>query len=160
MRKYLNERHRKAAMAEARRQKLAGDGVYLYQNMSRATLVLGKPCSDGRTHIGPMARFEGDSFFKSIKECVCLATLQDPAAKAQAEPEIQAPEEPITESVMAEEKLITEVPPTVTHEGKVEYVQAQPGEEPINESQPQGKGKKKKDVLLSEAPVDSIRIMR
>lgn len=158
MRKYLNEKQRKAAMQDQRRAKLAGEGLYLFQNMTRATLVLGKPCRDGRTHIEPMARFEGDSFFKNLKECVCLATLQDPNQAAA-----EAAEKTLTEATqMAEQKLITEQPPTVTKDGKVEYVQEPAGQQPVNESNPAEKPAKgkKKDILLSEAPTDSIRIMR
>ena len=165
MRKFLNQRQKNAAQAETRRAKIAGEGLYLFQNMTRATVILGKPCKDGRTQIEPMARFEGDSFFKNLKECVCLATLVDP--NQAVEEEACEPEHTIMEATqnMAEQKLITEQPPTVTKDGKVEYVQQPDDQQQYNESQPTpattpAPRGKRKDVLLSESPTGSVRVMR
>lgn len=160
MRKYLNQQEKKKAEAEAMRKKASGTGVFLYQNMSRAAQVLPRPSLDGQKHIPPMGRFTGDSYFKTIKECVVLADLSPATEVAEEANAVNEGTQEFKELNMPNDKLITEVPPSYTDAGQVEYVEASPEEEPLNESKPtKGKKPKKKDILLSEDGIEDARIM-
>lgn len=124
-------------MRERREAAMKGSGLFLYQNISRADVILSKPTKSGRLKVGPQEKFLGDSYFKNIRELACLYEIK---------------EEPL-----AEEKLITETPPIVTPEGTVEYVVADPKQKPLNEDKP---ADAPADVLLNEQPGGAIRVMR
>jgi len=124
-------------MRERREAALKGHGLFLYQNISNADMLLPKPTKAGRLKVGPHEKFLGDSYFKNIRELACLQEIK--------------------ETVVAEEKLITETPPTVTPQGTVEFVVADPKAKPLNEDKP---ADGQSDVLLSEAPAGAIRVMR
>ena len=136
----LTRKQRRERMLQKRNAQMSGEGVYIFQNITGADLMLPRPTKSGRKMVGPREKFIGDSYYKTLKEVACLQEVQ-PA--------------------MSEQKLITEVPPQFTHEGKVEYVQQgqQPDLKPLTEDE-----KKKKEeqpsVLLTESPLDGIRIMR
>jgi len=134
----MTRQQKREKMIQKRAAATYGDGLYIYQNITGADLMLSRPTKAGRRTVGPREKFIGDSYYKNMKEVVCLQ-------------EVQAP--------MQEQKLITEVPPLVTHDGQVEYVQTQPEDKPLTEEDKQRQAKNP-DVLLTEAPLDGIRIMR
>ena len=137
----LTRKQKRERMLQKREAHMAGDGVYIYQNITGADLMLPRPTKSGRRTVGPREKFIGDSYYKTMKEVACLQ-------------EVQAPMQP-----QQEQQLLTEVPPTVTHDGKVEYVQKQPEQKPLTEDEKK-KLEKQQDVLLTESPLDGIRIMR
>lgn len=120
-----------------------GDGLYLFQNLTNSDYFLPRPTKAGRKMVGPRQKFIGDSYYKKLKDIVCLQEIEKP---------------------MSEQKLLTEVPPTVTTQGQVEYVQADPELKPLNEEE-EGVKEEPKEILLNEAPVgvvkvEGVRIMR
>lgn len=125
-------------MLQKRAAHMIREGLYIFQNITGADLMLPRPTTAGRTRVGPREKFIGDSYYKTMREVVCLQ-------------EVQAP--------MQEQKLITEQPPIVTSEGKVEFVQQQPEQKPLTEDEKK-KQDKQPEVLLNESPLDGIRIMR
>jgi hypothetical protein len=139
----LTRKQKRERMLQKRDAHMAGDGLYIFQNITGADLMLPRPTKAGRRTVGPREKFIGDSYYKQMKEVVCLQ-------------EVQAP----METANQEQKLLTEVPPTVTHEGKVEYVQKQPGQKPLTEDKKKDNKNEQEDVLLTESPLEGIRIMR
>lgn len=120
-----------------------GDGMYIFQNITNSDLFLARPTKAGRRMIGPRQKFIGDSYYKNTKDIICLQEVEKP---------------------MSEQKqvLLTEVPPTVTTQGTVEYIQNNPELKPLNEELEE---EKTKEILLNESPVaavkvDGVRIMR
>ncbi len=121
---------------ELLRQRLAGDGKrYKYKNNTHSDLGLPKPAEDGRTAVGPEGEFIGDGYFLCMVP-QCLLIVEDLNMKN-------------------ENKLITEQPPVVTNEGRVEYVQQQTKQQKLNENKPG----KQQDVLLNEDPVGGVVIL-
>ncbi len=115
------------------RQRLASDGRrFKYRNNTPGDLGLPKPAEDGRTAVGPEGEFIGDGYFLCMVP-QCLIVVEDLNMKNN------------------ENKLITEQPPVVTNEGRVEYVQQQK-QQKLNE----GKPGKQQDVLLTEDPVGGV----
>lgn len=121
---------------------MAGDGLYIYQNITGADLLLPRPTKAGRLSVGPREKFVGDSYYKMMREVICLQEVQAPMSQTPPE-----------------EQLLTEVPPIVTHEGKVEYVKQPVKATPINEEEKKMQ-QPQPDVLLTETPLEGIRIMR
>lgn len=114
-------------------QRLATDGRrFKYRNNTSADLGLPKPAEDGRTAVAPEGEFIGDGYFLCMVP-QCLIVVEDLNMKNN------------------ENKLITEQPPVVTNEGRVEYVQQQK-QQKLNE----GKPGKQQDVLLTEDPVGGV----
>jgi hypothetical protein len=91
--------HRQQELAK----RLAGDGKrYKYRNNTVGDLSLPKPAEDGSTSIRPDKEFIGDgSFLVMVPQ---LLTIVEDLNMKKAE----------------ENKLMTEQPPVVTNEGKVE----------------------------------------
>jgi hypothetical protein len=121
---------------------MSGTGSYLYQNITGADLILPRATKEGKRFVGPREQFIGDSYFKNIKELVCLKEIQE-----------MSTEQP------QENKLILDQPETYTDDGMVEFVEKKaPNQKPLNEN----KGKKKdegKKTLLTEQPVGSVRLI-
>jgi hypothetical protein len=123
-----------------------GEGLYLYENNSDATLTLPRPTKSGLREVGPRGQFQGDNYYMQMMrrgEVRLIKTLQAP----QPVVEQQEPKE----QIMNEEKLILDQPDTVTEKGKVEHVVD--GQTPVQKLQEQG-GDEQPDVLLNEGPVD------
>jgi len=127
--KYERMEHRRVILEN----RLKGTGKYLYQNNTSGDLELPKVTESGRKTVRHKEKFIGDSYFMYMvpRELILLENLEP----------------------MPTNKLITEQPPTVTHQGKVEYVQ--PEQTKLNENGPDGKNP---DVLLTEDPVGGIVI--
>lgn len=113
---------------------MKGEGMYIFQNNTNGDLYLPRVTNSGRRLVRKGEQFLGDSYY--------FAMLRSNELKL------------IKEVVQPEQKLLTEQPPTVTNTGPVEYVQNQ-GQNQINET-----GKDQPDVLLTETPVDGIKIIR
>lgn len=141
----LTRKQKRERMLQKRDNQMQGEGLFIYQNITGADLMLPRPTKAGRKTVGPREKFIGDSYYKTMKEVVCIQTIQEIESNMPTQ---------------QEQKLITEVPPTVTHEGKVEFVQTQPGVKPLNEDTKKKQGVPEGEVLLTESPLDGIRIMR
>jgi hypothetical protein len=112
-----------------------GEGLYIYQNITNSELRLPRPTRSGRLSVGPREKFMGDSYYKSLKDVICLQEIESPMSQ---QPQI----------------LLNEVPPTVTTQGTIEVVVAGPAK-PLNEQEGQ-----QPEVLLTEAPLEGVRILR
>lgn len=131
----LTRMNRYAHRQELLEKKLAGDGKrFKYRNNTPGDLGLPKPAEDGRTGVSKGGEFIGDGYFLSMVP-QCLVIVED--------------------LNMKENKLITEQPPVVTNEGKVEYVQQQQKKQKFNENKPN----KQEDTLLTEDPVGGVVIL-
>lgn len=131
----LTRMNRYAHRQELLEKKMAGDGKrFKYKNNTPGDLGLPKPTEDGRTAVKEGGEFIGDGYFLSMVP-QCLVIVED--------------------LNMKETKLITEQPPTVTTEGKVEYVQQQQKKQKFNENKPNTQ----QDMLLTEDPVGGVVIL-
>lgn len=100
----------------------SGDNKHIFQNNTKAELMLPKPTSNGKKLISPNEQFIGDeSYFQLVKTNELRYIGQT-------------------------EKLLTEQPPLITKDGKVEHHVNKP--QHITE-----------DVLLTEQPVGGISII-
>jgi hypothetical protein len=125
----LTRLQRFAHRQEQLEKRLASDGRRIkYRNNTPGDLGLPKPAEDGRTAVGPEGEFIGDGYFLCMVP-QCLIIVEDLNMKN-------------------ENKLITEQPPVVTNEGRVEYVQQQKNQK-LNENKPNSQH----DILLNEDPV-------
>jgi hypothetical protein len=115
---------------------LKGEGMYVFENNTKGDLYLPRPTQAGRRLVPKGAQFIGDNYYFAMLRTNELKLIK----------ELQSPEQ---------EKLLTEQPPTVTHQGTVEHVQQNP-QVNIHEQH----GGVKQDVLLTESPVDGIKIIR
>ena len=126
---------------EQQQTRLSGTGRYVFQNNTPGDLGLPKPAEDGRTAVPPKtksaegSKFIGDSYFLAMVPQT-LILVEDLNVKTQPD------------------KLLTEVPPTVTGSGKVEYV-LEKKDQKLNESKPG----KQPDTLLTEDPTGGIVIL-
>ena len=116
--------------------RLSGNGRYKFQNRTNGSLDLPKPAEDGRVTIVKDGNFIGDSYFLTLV------------------PEMLTIVEDLSMSKTQENKLMTEQPPLVTREGKVEFVQ-QTKQQTLTESKP-GKAP---DLLLTEDPAGGIVVL-
>lgn len=140
----ITRKQKRERMLQKRETQMHGDGLYIFQNITGADLMLPRPTKSGRRTVGPREKFMGDSYYKTMKDVICLQEVQS---------EMPTPNQ-------SEQKLLTEVPPIVTHEGKVEYVQAQPNVKPLNENEKKKQQVAPSEVLLTEQPLEGVRIMR
>jgi hypothetical protein len=135
-----------------------GKGLFVFRNKSNeATLSLPKVAADGKTRmVGPAnpkvpgsGEWEGDSYFMQLvpREAILVRVIKAPGEE----------EEQMNEN----EKLILDQPEMVTAEGTVEQVveSAPDTDQPINETPEEGIEKSKKDVLLTEDPLDGVTII-
>lgn len=119
-----------------------GEGLYVFRNKTKGDLKLAKPASDGRKTIPSGETWEGDNYFMNLipKEASLVKTVMTPQQEREKN---------------MSEKLILDQPDTVTKEGKVEHVIVDTmrtiNETPENEP--------KKDVLLTEDPMDGVQIL-
>jgi hypothetical protein len=108
--------------------------MFMFKNFNREEITLPEPNRDGQKIIASNGEFVGDSrFFPLLK-----------SGKLKLVKEVELP--------MSENKLITEQPPTVTHQGQVEYVVDSGAK--INESKKKGQGKE-----LKEDALDGVKLL-
>lgn len=96
---------------------------FIFQNRTIEDLTLPFPTKEGSSIIPPLGQFVGGECYFELLRTGKLKLIKEV-------------------SNMAEEKLLTEIPPTVTHNGQVEYVKTD--EEQLNED----KKKKKNEHTL------------
>lgn len=115
---------------------MSGEGMYLYENNLKGDLFLPRPTQSGRRLVRKGEQFIGDSYYFGMLRTNELKLIK----------EIQSPEQT---------RLLTEQPPTVTNAGTVEYVQTPPAT-----NLTEGGANKQQEILLTETPVDGIKILR
>ena len=132
---------------EVQQQQLAnamhGEGLYLFENNTKADLGLPRPTRSGIRSVGPGKQFQGDSYYMQMVRqghLRLISVLQTPEQ-----------ERALHEAAMNEEKLILDQPDTINEHGKVEHVVNKPGQvRQLDEAGHQ----ELPDVLLNEGPVD------
>jgi hypothetical protein len=103
--------------------------MFMFKNFNLNEVRLPEPNRDGMTIIAPNGEFIGDSRFFPMLRSGHLKLIK----------EVDIP--------MQENKLITEQPPTVTHQGQVEYV-VDNGEQQLTETKKKRQGKELKEDAL------------
>lgn len=136
-------KYEKKEMQAARLEKaMHGEGLFLYENNTDATLTLPRPTKSGVRTVGPRKQFQGDSYYKQMMPQFLrlIKTLQTPEQ-----------ERAMQERAMNEEKLILDQPDTITTKGKVEHVVDQDAPvQRLNEAD----SEEQPEVLLNEGPID------
>jgi hypothetical protein len=135
----FNKYEKREEQAKAVAQAMHGEGLYLYENNTDATLTLPRPTKSGVRVVGARKQFQGDNYYMSMVPIYLryIKELQSPQQERQA---------------MNEQKLILDQPDTITHKGKVEHVvDKQSPSQKLNEQGGDDQG----DILLNEGPVDN-----
>ena len=118
---------------------MSGAGRYLFKNNTSGELELPKmPLESNNRKIGKNQEFIGDSYFLQMLKTNDLKLIRI-----------------IEDKDVNMDKLITEQPPVVTEDGKVEFVVNDPKKKKLNEEKD---GQPKKNVLLTEDPMGGIVI--
>lgn len=135
----FNRYEKKDIRREFIKSSLAGVGIYLYENASKAgELTLPRPTASGMRKIGPGQQFQGDDYYMMLVKSGDLRLIK----VIQQFSEEEAP---------VAEKLILDQPETITEKGKIEHVvEKAVASKPLNEAgnQPQP------EVLLVESPAE------
>jgi hypothetical protein len=154
----LNRYQRREVNAEKLKNNMGGTGVYIYENNTDGDLKLPKPTDSGLRMIGPRKRFQGDSYFMTwVGSPMNLLRLVEEVVPKKTYQEIQQEKQELLNEVNMNDKLILDQPDTITNNGKIERVVAQPNQIPLNDvTDPE---QKKPDVLLTEGPLDGIEII-
>ena len=145
----FNKYERKEVQQQHLAAALHGEGLYLFENNTKADLGLPRPTRSGIRSVGPKQQFQGDNYYMQMVKAGHLRlikVLQTPEQERAAE---------LNEATMQEQKLILDQPDTITEQGKVEHVVPKTPVRPMNEAgnQPQP------DVLLNESPDDGFVIV-
>lgn len=157
----MNRFERTQNFNEKKAAALAGTGVFVYVNNSRADIMLEKKTNEGFKTVVPGQQFRGDSFFKKmLGRGLALVRDETPVAPVPVVETIK--ETPKNEGKVMEEKLILDQPETVTTQGKVEQVvKTSCGckcQKKLNEVQPT-EPCKVDDALISEDPLAGVEII-
>jgi hypothetical protein len=128
------------------REAFHGEGLYVFENNTKADLFLPKPLASGKKVVAPGEQFQGDSYYNSLigRGLRLIRAVVEPVKE---------------ESTMSEEqKLILNQPDRITHQGQVEQVVKKPKKsKPLNEGNPHKE--KPKDVLINEDPLSGVEII-
>lgn len=129
----MNSERQSAREAQKAKLNQKGEGLYIFENNTKGDLFLPRPTHTGRRFIPKGQQFLGDNYYFSMipRELKLIKEVSPP-----------------------QEKLITEQPPTVTNTGPVEYVKSPLPD--LNEENGTGQV----DVLLTESPLDGIKVMK
>lgn len=138
--KYEKKEIRQQVLANA----LHGEGLYLFENNTKADLGLPRPTKSGIRSVGPKQQFQGDNYYMQMVKQGHLRLIKV----------LQTPEQEramLNEVTMQEQKLILDQPDTINEHGKVEHV--------VNKNVPhqqfdESGSQKQPDVLLNEGPVN------
>lgn len=131
-----------------------GYGIYIFENITNADLLLPKPTLGGQKMIPPKTKFRGDSFFMTLVKTRSLRLVEI----IQAEEIVKNQNESINSlGDNMQNKLLLDQPDTVTNNGKIEHVQVETC--PTNNCKINEEEEQKKNVLLVEDPVGSIEII-
>lgn len=163
----LSRYERREMHAEKLKNDMAGTGVYIYENNTDGDLKLPKATDSGVRQLAPKGkpgcRFQGDSYFLNwVGSPMNLLRLIEVVVPKMTFAELQAhkakQELLLEEEAMANEKqLLLDQPDCITHQGKVERVVVEPGQQAINDNV--DPNQKKPDVLLTEDPLDGVEII-
>ena len=140
----FNKYEKKEVQHQMLANALAGEGLYLFENNTKADLSLPRPTRSGIRSVGPKQQFQGDSYYMQMVRqghLRLIKVLQTPEEERAAD---------LKEQMMQEQKLILNQPDIITEHGKVEHVVANTPVRPLHEAGDQ----KQPDVLLNESPDD------
>jgi hypothetical protein len=112
------------------KESLKGEGMYIFENNTSGDLYLPRPTQTGRRLVPKGQQFVGDNYYFNMVKTNELKLIQE---------------------LQSQEKVITEQPPTITSQGVVENQHPN-----INEQA----SKTQQDILLTESPIDGIKIIR
>src|SRR4051812_46733613 len=105
---------------------MAGGGVFIYQNSSRAAeLTLPRPTRGGVRKAAPNGQFQGDDYYMQLVKTGFLRLVEV----------LQTPEQEKEALMLEEEKLILDQPDRVTTEGTVETVVTVVKKRKLNENE-------------------------
>jgi hypothetical protein len=127
---------RRAELMAKRKAALMGHGVYIFENNTKGDILLPRPTKSGRKSVGVGEQFVGDDYYMYMLKSGEIKLIE------------------VVEDANMPEKLITDQPPIVSHEGNVEYHKVQT-QKKLNESD----NEEKEEVLLTESPLDGITIL-
>lgn len=147
----FNKYEKKEIKSQILANALHGEGMYLFENNTKADLTLPRPTKSGLRSVGPKgtknSQFQGDDYYMQLVRAGHLRlikVLQTP------EQERALAEQELNEATMSEDnKLILDQPDTYKNEGKVEHIV--PKTTPVQKLNEAG-DQKKPDVLLNESP--------
>lgn len=134
---YAKNQERRNKSSLKREEDLKGDGLYVFQNPYNYDLLLPRPNHLGQVQIAPKEFFEGDSYYLPMAQRREIIKVRTITESAKMNPQVN--------------KLLTEIPPTVTNEGRIEIV-----EKPLKKLNEQDN---KEEMLLNESPTDGIKVM-
>jgi hypothetical protein len=109
--------------------------LFVYKNYNRDETKLPEANRDGQWIIPPTGEFVGDSRYFPLLKTGRLKLLKE-----------------VEQQMPQPQKLLTEQPPVVSHQGHVEFVKVDAQQ--LNEEE-----KKKKDKLLSEDPLSGVKLL-
>ncbi len=149
----FNKYEKKEIRSEMLANALHGEGLYLFENNTKADLTLPRPTRSGLRSVGPKgtpkAQFQGDNYYMQLVRqghLRLIKVLQTP----EQERALNQAEHTLNEATMTQEnKLILDQPDTFKQTGKVEHV-VSPAI-PVQKLNEAG-GQKQPDVLLNEGP--------
>lgn len=138
-----NRYEKKQIQSENLARAMSGEGLYLFENHTKADLSLPRPTKSGIRSVGPGKQFQGDDYYMQLVRNGHLRLIKV----------LQTPEQEraLTEATMQQEKLILDQPDQITEHGKVEHVVEK--NTPVRKLDEAG-NQKAPDVLLNEDPVD------
>ena len=145
----FNKYEKKEIQHQVLANALHGEGMYLFENNTKADLGLPRPTRSGIRSVGPKQQFQGDNYYMQMVKAGHLRlikVLQTPEEERAAE---------LNEVNMKEQKLILDQPDTITEHGKIEHVVPNTPVRPMNE----GGNQPQPDVLLNESPDDGFVIV-
>jgi len=157
LRKRLNRLERRQEHKIKLAANLAGSGIFVFENNTNGHLTLPKPTNSGKRVIAPKEQFQGDSYFMGLVKAPnnLLKFIKTIAEKETNQTQTTS----LVESNMNEQKLILDQPDRVTSEGTVEQIVAKGPMQKLNDAAVNEKKDMKKDVLLTEEPMDGIEII-
>lgn len=135
---YLNQIRRESL--------LQGKGAYIYQNNTSGDLMLPRPTKSGKKMVFLKEEFQGDDYYIPMVRNGELKLVRV----------IDTGESALNEGVNMSERLITEQPPVVTSDGKVEFVVQDKKSKKLNETPD---NEPNTEVLLTEAPIGSVELI-
>lgn len=148
----LSRYDKRLLQAEKKKHDMGGSGIYVYENNTDADLKLPKPTESGIRTVGPRKRFQGDSYFLNwVGSPMNLLRLIDTVVPRNSQK--------LQEQTMNEKQLLLDQPDTITHQGKIERVIAEPVQTLTDNTANHEQKKPAVDVLLNENPLDGLEII-
>ena len=139
-----NRYEKKAIQSQNLAKAMHGEGLYLFENHTKADLGLPRPTKSGIRSVGPGKQFQGDDYYMQMVRNGHLRLIKVLQTPEQERALNEAAE-------MNEQKLILDQPEIFTEQGKVEHT-IKPNT-PIRQLDEAG-NQKQPDILLNEGPID------